>query len=114
MVMPRSELQYVDVPCVVPTDHIMISVPPPIQKYSESLIRFFEAMVQKLAKNAHKNTPGKCDIPEILRLLRAEIVEFEIQFKHNKSDDNSLYELADTSNYAFLAYVALREAGVLP
>jgi hypothetical protein len=73
---------------------------------------FFEGMVRKLEKNAHKETPTIEGIPRIMELLLVEMTEFLDQYGQDKYDENSLVELMDVSNFAFLAYVALRLQGV--
>jgi hypothetical protein len=51
-------------------------------------------------------------IPQILDDLQQEVIEFEEQMALNKFDENTLVELMDTANFAYLAYVALRMQGV--
>lgn len=91
---------------------IMVEVPESIEKYANLLGVFFSGMMYKLDKNSHKDTPTVASIPRIVDLLRGEIAEFEEQFFDNKDDENTLIELMDTANFAFLAYVALRLQGV--
>jgi hypothetical protein len=69
-------------------------------------------MIKKLDKNSHKDTPLIKDMGKIMDLLLDEVVEFENQIHVDKFDENSLVELADQANFAFLAYVALRRDGV--
>ena len=88
--------------------HLIIKVPPSLQKYGDFLEGFLEAMMIKLDKNSHKETPTTRDIPGILDLLQLEVDEFELQFNEDKHDGNVLVELADVANFAFLAYVALK------
>jgi len=92
--------------------NIAVSVPPSLQKFREPLRGFFEGMVYKLHVNAHKQTPSRQHIHDIITLLRAELEEFEQQLEEDKSDTNSLVELQDAANFCFLAYVALRMEGV--
>jgi len=69
-------------------------------------------MIKKLDKNSHKDTPSIKDMGRIMDLLLDEVVEFENQLHLDRFDENSLIELADQANFAFLAYVALRNEGV--
>jgi hypothetical protein len=69
-------------------------------------------MIEKLRKNAHKETPTKESLKRIMELLILEIIEFEDQLIKDKFDENSLIELCDQANFSFLAYVALRLQGV--
>lgn len=86
---------------------IVIEVPNSIQKYAPLLKRFFDGMIKKLDKNSHKETPTKETIERIIDLLFEEIIEFKRQIHEDKYNENSLIELMDTANFAFLAYVAL-------
>jgi hypothetical protein len=76
------------------------------------LTNFFDGMMVKLDTNSHKNTPTIKSIPEIIDNLMEEVVEFEEQLARDKFNNNTLVELMDTANFAFLAYVALRLDGV--
>jgi hypothetical protein len=69
-------------------------------------------MIHKLDINSFKDTPTVKSIPQILDNLQEEIIEFEEQMALNKFDENTLIELMDTANFAYLAYVALRLQGV--
>jgi hypothetical protein len=91
---------------------MVVNVPPSLAMYEDMLHGFFRTMIMKLDKNSHKETPTKESIPSIMDLLRCEITEFEEQMIIDKFDENSLIELADQANFAFLAYAALRMQGV--
>lgn len=93
--------------------NIAVSIPPSLSKYRSHLRLFFEGMIRKLDLNSHKSTPEREDIQTILTSLRAEIEEFEEQISRTKFDPNALTELQDASNFAFLAFVAMRNDGVL-
>ncbi len=92
--------------------NIAVPIPPSLQVYREPLREFFAGMVRKLHKNSHKNTPNTVDIPTLVNLLRGEIEEFEEQMEVDANSDNVLTEMYDTSNYAFLVFLACRGAGV--
>lgn len=89
-----------------------INTPPTLQSYRNHLRDFVDMMVAKLHDNSHKTTPSREQIPDIIALLREELREFEEQLAENRDDLNTLVELADASNFAFLAFVALRSQGV--
>jgi len=91
---------------------LLLHIPASLEKYSEHLTWFFDGMMHKLDINSHKDTPTTKDIPGIIEDLREEVVEFEEQLARNKFDENTLVELMDAANFAFLAYVALRMQGV--
>ena len=91
---------------------MVINDPPSMAGMKDYLREFFTGMLDKLDRNSHKDTPNKSDIPTIMGLLRAELEEFEEQFLLDKNDENTLIELFDAANFAFLAFVALRKEGV--
>ena len=93
-------------------DYITVLIPDSLGKYHNLLWQFFNGMVRKLDINSHKETPTMKSIPEIIDNLREEVVEFEEQLALDKWDENSLIELMDAANFAFLTYVALRLQGV--
>jgi hypothetical protein len=89
-----------------------MKVPNSISKYEKLFQEFMGGMLDKLDKNSHKDTPTRENLAGIVILLRVELEEFEEQLADNKFDPNSLVELFDVANFAFLAYVALRNDGV--
>lgn len=91
---------------------MIIRMPSSVMNWSDEFRNFVEGMLMKLDKNSRKKTPTKESIPDIIKKLRAEIKEFEEQFDSDKEDENTLIELFDVANFAFLAYVALRLQGV--
>ena len=94
------------------TTNMVITVPSSLFEYHTLLQHFFQGMIRKLDANSHKHTPTTDQISEIIDKLIDEVVEFEEQLQLNKFDSNSLVELMDTANFAFLAYVVLRNEGV--
>lgn len=90
-------------------EEIEVNIPECLGPYRDHMVRFFAAMVGKLEKNSHKDTPSRDDIPTIIAKMRREIEEFEEQFAADRTDKNALYELADVSNFALLAYIALQK-----
>jgi hypothetical protein len=93
-------------------DEITLDVPPSLEKYTIHFGLFFAGMIEKLDKNSHKDTPTIATIPKILSLLQGEVEEFKDQFYEDKNNENTLIELMDVANFAFLAYIALRLQGV--
>lgn len=96
----------------MPVHIIALEIPESLERYPELLRDFFDGMIHKLHINAYKETPTMKSIPEIIENLREEVVEFEEQLALDKFDENTLIELMDAANFAFLAYVALRLQGV--
>jgi hypothetical protein len=91
---------------------ITISIPDSLKDWDVLLCDFFIGMIHKLDANSHKQTPTKESLETIMTLLVDEIIEFEAQIYKDRFDENSLIELMDQANFAFLAYVALRNEGV--
>jgi hypothetical protein len=92
--------------------NLLIEVPDSIKTWQPFLLRFFKGMMDKLDKNSWKQTPKLETLPRIMELLKEEIEEFESQLEEDRFNENSLVELMDQANFAFLAYVALRMEGV--
>jgi len=91
---------------------ISINVPSSMRVYREHLSEFIGTMMRKLDMNSHKNVPETKDIPGMVQRLKEEIEEFEEQQKFDPTAINNIMELVDASNFAFLAFVALRNNGV--
>jgi hypothetical protein len=77
----------------------------------ERLREFMQGMLFKLDKNSHKHTPETADIPKMVIMLLNELEEFQNQFETDKHDPNTLVELFDVANFAFLMFLALRNRG---
>lgn len=92
--------------------NIIIQVPDSLTKYRPHLLRFVEGMVWKLDKNSWKDAHSRKTIGVLVDNLLQEVTEFEEQLALDKFDNNTLVELMDTANFAFLTYVVLREEGV--
>lgn len=88
-----------------------IDLPPELDLLEERLREFMQGMFYKLAINSHKNTPETSDIPKMIVLLLGELEEFQEQFEGDKYDANTLIELFDVANFAFLMFLALRNQG---
>lgn len=95
----------------MPTN-ILLQVPDKLRQHHLHLYYFFKGMIDKLEKNAHKDTPNAKSVGLMMAKLREEIEEFEEQLADNKFDPNTLVELMDQANFSFLAYVYLRMGGV--
>jgi SNF2 family DNA or RNA helicase len=77
----------------------------------ERLREFLQGMLHKLDINSHKRTPEITDVPGMTDMLIGELEEFTEQFETNKHDVNTLIELFDVANFAFLIFLALRNQG---
>jgi hypothetical protein len=89
-------------------DNITIPLPDEFdQGMVPELVYFVSTMAYKLHKNRHKSTLDRT-IPKMFPLLLEEIGEFMQQYLEDKTDANSLVELADAANFLFLMSMALR------
>lgn len=86
---------------------ITLSVPPELAGYVPSLIRFFDAMIFKLRRNAHKGRWEAVPLGRAMSGLRGEAVELEEAIKHGNTSE-VLMESADVANQALIvAEIAL-------
>ena len=89
-----------------------INIPPALLDMGPVLSEFMEAMIHKLNVNSHKDAVNEDDIDGLLEKMQEEIAEFREQRKQDIMDPNTLGELADTANFAFLLYAFLRSRGL--
>jgi hypothetical protein len=82
-------------------------VPVQDKRMGKDLETFVERMAAKLNKNMHKNE-GPVTVPLLVELLTRELGEFLRQYMEDASDPNTLDELADIANFAFLLYMKVR------
>ena len=94
------------------TIDMCLELPEPLELLEERLREFFQGMLYKLSINAHKRTPETTDIPKMMEMLLAELEEFRVQFVEDREDANTIIELFDTANFAFLIFLALRNQGI--
>jgi hypothetical protein len=88
-----------------------LELPSSLELLEERLREFFQGMLWKLHLNAHKKTPEVTDIPGIIDMLLGEVEEFNEQLQLDIEDANASIELFDTANFAFLAFLAIRNRG---
>jgi hypothetical protein len=88
---------------------IAFIMPSQIRPLGAHLNAFVDGMITKLVKNAHKKTIEAGDERRIMALLLREAAEFLEQMADDRLDENALWELCDIANFAFLAYVALKQ-----
>ena len=88
-----------------------LNLPVQLEPLESRLREFFQGMLYKLDLNAHKKTPEIEDIPNMVMLLIIELAEFATQFRKDRDDVNTLIELFDTANFAFLMFLTMRNAG---
>lgn len=86
---------------------IIIRVPPELATYGPSLTRFFDAMVYKLRRNAHKGKWENVPLPAAMASLRRETEELQLAVENGNTME-ALMEAADTANQALIvAEIAL-------
>lgn len=87
----------------------LIQVPTPscLDDMAADLEEFVKGMVAKLAKNAHKDTPTREDVPQFILLMQGEILELYKQYLENRYDPNFNKELHDIANFAFLTMLSV-------
>lgn len=119
-VSPSAQLELFPVAAPVPSmfgglvegNVLPVYIPEELAHYKDELLLFFTGMIYKLQLNAHKDTPTKPKIPELMFRMMGEIGELTQQIIDDKSDPNSLWETFDTANFSFLIYLALLRDGV--
>lgn len=91
---------------------LTIRVPPELRGYGPSLIRFFDAMVFKLRRNAHKGKWETLPLGKAMSDLQGEVGELIMAVK-NCNTSEILMEGADVANTALIvADIALEARGV--
>lgn len=88
--------------------YITIFLPAPLVKNQHQIKRFFDAMVFKLRKNAHKPSFERTDVQHCLARIKWETGELEQAIAEGNTVDIVL-EAADIGNFALLASVAAIE-----
>lgn len=89
---------------------MIINVPEELKSHEAEIKRFFDAMIFKLAKNAHKGKWEGADFPRIRAHLQNEISELDEAIKSGNMVEIIL-EAADVGNFALiLADIAIRDA----
>lgn len=91
---------------------IVVRLPPELKGYGPSLIRFFDAMVFKLRRNAHKGKWEAMPLEKAMSDLQGEVGELITAVK-NCNTSEILMEGADVANEALIvADIALEARGV--
>lgn len=91
---------------------IEILIPDEIEDLSPNLQRFFEAMVYKLRKNAHKGRWENLNSEQAFELAQNEVEELKQAMREGNSIEITL-EGADVANFALmLASIAERDCGL--
>lgn len=90
---------------------IQIVLPDNVEGLAAPLKAFVDAMVYKLAKNAHKGKWEGIPLTKALELLDGEVVELKEAFITGNTIEIML-ESSDVANFALMAAnIAIRDAG---
>lgn len=93
---------------VVP-DHFTVFLPPEVVQYRDDIRRFVDAMVFKLAKNAHKGRWEDTSVKGAFSLLQKEVEELRAEIGGNMVA--TLLEAADVANFAMIVGAIAIERG---
>lgn len=88
---------------------LRIQIPPELSGYGPELLRFFDAMIYKLRRNAHKGKWEDVPITRAFGLLEDEVGELEAAIKVGSTSE-VLMEAADVANLALIAANIAMEA----
>lgn len=78
-----------------------IYVPAELEDISEDLARFFDSMVYKLRKNAHKGRWQDLKLVDAMRMLRDEVEELHVATMERSRVEIQM-EAADAANFALI------------
>lgn len=87
---------------------MVIGLPAALAIDEARIKRFFDAMVHKLAKNAHKGTMAEANIRDCFSRMEEEVAELKEAIQDGNVIDIML-EAADVANFALIAAVAAVE-----
>lgn len=91
---------------------VVITIPAELEGTESAIKNFVDAMVYKLAKNAHKGRWETTDLNQARMLMDKEIDELDEALALKNNTVEMLLEAADVANFALiLATVAIRDAG---
>lgn len=80
---------------------VVVPLPPELKGYSPELQRFFDAMVYKLRRNAHKGKWETVPMETALRRLGSEMNELEYAVVSGSTSE-TMMEAADVANMALI------------
>lgn len=91
-----------------PPTKLVIFIPQELEAVKPDLQRFFDAMVYKLRRNAHKGNWEDLTLTRAFDLLNGEVLELA-DAVHEGSSAEIVFEAADVANFALMAAnIALR------
>lgn len=81
---------------------MQIFIPTELEPIRHDLQRFFDAMIFKLRKNAHKGRWNDLSLDTTFKRLNDEVKELEQAIKEGSSTE-TMMEAADVANFAMIA-----------
>lgn len=100
----------VTLPPMIPPS-LTVTLPEILEPFKDDLRRFIDAMVYKLAKNAHKGRWEAMDLAAALGRLRDEVTELDEAIDVKRNMVEILLEAADVANFAMIAAAIAIEKG---
>lgn len=95
-------------PKAVPPSKMIIFIPQELEAVRPDLQRFFDAMVYKLRRNAHKGNWEDLELGRAFELMHGEIKELATAIDEGNSAE-IVFEAADVANFALMiANITLR------
>jgi hypothetical protein len=94
-----------------PTLRFVVDLPIEVQPYSQDIRRFIDAMVYKLAKNAHKGRWEDLNVQQAFARLEDEVLELENAIKDGGNMIEVMLEAADVGNFALMVAAIIMERG---
>lgn len=96
---------------MVEREELTITLPAEVVPYRDDLRRFIDAMVFKLAKNAHKGQWEDMSLGDAQDRLTDEVVELTDAIANKNNFVEILLEAADVGNFAMIAASIATERG---
>jgi NTP pyrophosphatase (non-canonical NTP hydrolase) len=95
-----------------PWTTVTINIPPELNGYEADFIRFWDAMVFKMRRNAHRGKWQDVPLDTAFVALANEVDELKTAIRHGSTSE-ILFESADCANEALIvAAIGLEKAGV--
>ena len=94
-----------------PAYNFAITLDGELAQYGPDIRRFVEAMVYKLAKNAHKGKWDGKSIEESFDGLKAEVDELQVEVHGTRNMVAVMLEAADVANFALIVAAIAMERG---
>lgn len=94
-----------------PSFNFEVTLKGELAQYGPDIRRFIEAMVYKLAKNAHKGKWEGLSIEQAHDLLKREVSELDVEVHGSRNMVAVMLEAADVANFALIVAAIAMERG---